>query len=330
MNEILKMNIEIQNGRILWIDAARGIAILLVILGHCIGSLDDPGNKVILSFHMPLFFFISGFWARKEKEFLDYLLKKVKGLLVPTITLGVFDTLVDLVSGEINRETLADNFFGWFLLVLFYVSIIFYIIQKLGFEKKMYIRLLTYVIDFLSVVIVDRLQIITLPHFEIIPMALFFFMCGYHCKISYSRLTKSNNIIFDIWILLIPIGIICSSYNAPVAMYLNDYGNIFLFFMDAFIGIVVVCKIGGRIQNNQLLIWFGQNTIYFYVLHFSFIKGLHFIRKVLFPKCILSNYSYPIYWVYYILSILLLIPASMLCRRWFSPLFGKSKSKRKK
>ena len=105
MNEILKMNIEIQNGRILWIDAARGIAILLVILGHCIGSLDDPGNKVILSFHMPLFFFISGFCARKEKVFLDYLMKKVKGLLVPTITLGVFDTLVDLVSGEINRET---------------------------------------------------------------------------------------------------------------------------------------------------------------------------------------------------------------------------------
>src|SRR5699024_6365682 len=251
-----------------------GIAILLVIPGHCIGSLDDTGNKVILSFHMPLFFFISGFCARKEKVFLDYLMKKVKGLLIPTIKFGVFDTLVDLVSGEINRETLADNFFGWFLLVLFYVSIIFYIIQKLGFEKKMYIRLLTYVIDFLSVVIVDRLQIITLPHFEIIPMALFFFMCGYHCKISYSRLTKSNNIIFDIWILLIPIGIICSSYNAPVAMYLNDYGNIFLFFMDAFIGIVVVCKIGGRIQNNQLLIWFGQNTIYFYVLHFSFIKGL--------------------------------------------------------
>ena len=322
------MNIEIQKGRIRWIDATRGIAILLVMLGHCIGSLDDPGNKVILSFHMPLFFFISGLCAGKAKVFSDYLIKKVKVLLVPTITLGVFDTLVDLVAGEINRETLAGNFAGWLLLVLFYVSIIFYIIQKLGFEKKMYIRLLAYVIDLLSVVIVVRLQIITLLHFEIIPMALLFFMIGYHCKISYSRRARSNNIIFDIWILLIPIGIICSSYNVPVVMYLNDYGNLFLFFTGAFSGIVVVCKIGERIQSNQLLIWFGQNTIYFYVLHFSFIKGLHFIGKVLFTNCIVPNYSYPIYWVYYILSLLLLIPVSMLCSRWFSPLFGKSKSKR--
>lgn len=321
------MNIEIQQGRIKWIDAARGIAILLVILGHCIGSLDDPGNKVILSFHMPLFFFISGFCTRKVKIFSAYLLKKIKGLLVPTITLGVFDTLVDLVSGEINREILAGNFLNWFLLVLFYVSIIFYIIQKLGFEKRLYIRLLIYIIDLSCIVIVIRLQIITLLHFEIIPMALLFFMIGYHCKISNSRRARDKNKLLDSWFLLIPIGIICSSYNVPVAMYLNDYGNLFYFFIGAVSGIIVVCKIGDKMHNNRLLVWFGQNTIYFYILHFPFIKGLHFIGKQLFPNYILLNYSYPIYWVYYILCILLLIPFSMLCNKYFSPLFGKTKSK---
>lgn len=52
------------NNRIKTVDAARGIAILLVILGHCCYSLDEPINKVILSFHMPLFFFISGLIAK--------------------------------------------------------------------------------------------------------------------------------------------------------------------------------------------------------------------------------------------------------------------------
>lgn len=47
--------------RILWIDVARGMAILLVILGHCIGNLSDPGNRFILAFHMPIFFFLSFF-----------------------------------------------------------------------------------------------------------------------------------------------------------------------------------------------------------------------------------------------------------------------------
>lgn len=46
---------EKSKNRILWVDASRGIAMLLVILGHCIGSLNDPGYKFILSFHMPLF-----------------------------------------------------------------------------------------------------------------------------------------------------------------------------------------------------------------------------------------------------------------------------------
>lgn len=51
------------------IDVARGIAILLVILGHSFYSIEDPLNKIILSFHMPLFFFLSGIVAKiRDKE----------------------------------------------------------------------------------------------------------------------------------------------------------------------------------------------------------------------------------------------------------------------
>ena len=69
---------EKSKNRILWVDASRGIAMLLVILGHCIGSLNDPGYKFILSFHMPLFFFLSGYCAKKEEQFRPYLKKKAK------------------------------------------------------------------------------------------------------------------------------------------------------------------------------------------------------------------------------------------------------------
>lgn len=46
------------------IDVARGIAILLVILGHSFYSIEAPLNKIILTFHMPLFFFLSGLVAK--------------------------------------------------------------------------------------------------------------------------------------------------------------------------------------------------------------------------------------------------------------------------
>ena len=50
--------------RIAYIDKAKGVAILLVILGHCCGSVEEPINRFVLSFHMPLFFFLSGLLAK--------------------------------------------------------------------------------------------------------------------------------------------------------------------------------------------------------------------------------------------------------------------------
>lgn len=54
------------SNRVVHIDIARGIAIILVVLGHCCQSADMALNRVILSFHMPLFFFLSGVFAKSE------------------------------------------------------------------------------------------------------------------------------------------------------------------------------------------------------------------------------------------------------------------------
>lgn len=52
--------------RLDYIDVARGMAMGLVVLGHCYGSVGAPVNRFILSFHMPLFFFLSGLFCKCE------------------------------------------------------------------------------------------------------------------------------------------------------------------------------------------------------------------------------------------------------------------------
>ena len=47
------------------IDIARGVAILLVVLGHSCLTVENSLNRFILSFHMPLFFFLSGVFAKR-------------------------------------------------------------------------------------------------------------------------------------------------------------------------------------------------------------------------------------------------------------------------
>ena len=56
--------------RVLWVDITRAIAIFLVVLGH-LNNVADYGQleRIIYTFHMPLFFMISGFFIKVEKTY---------------------------------------------------------------------------------------------------------------------------------------------------------------------------------------------------------------------------------------------------------------------
>lgn len=45
------------------VDIIRGVAILLVVLEHALGTSDNFFAKIILSFHMPVFFILFGYLA---------------------------------------------------------------------------------------------------------------------------------------------------------------------------------------------------------------------------------------------------------------------------
>ena len=72
-----------KNGnKIQWIDVAKGIAIIFVVLGHCVS-----GQTFIwvYSFHIPLFFFISGYLSINSMGlgWKEYTLKKATRILWP-------------------------------------------------------------------------------------------------------------------------------------------------------------------------------------------------------------------------------------------------------
>ena len=83
--------------RIEYVDVAKGIAILSVIVGHTFSAY-DPGsllNRFIYSFHMPLFFILSGFFYRPQ-DFKTAFGRKVKNLLVPYLIINAVRCLIAL------------------------------------------------------------------------------------------------------------------------------------------------------------------------------------------------------------------------------------------
>lgn len=119
--------------RIEYLDAIKGFAILLMLIGHAIAwniqgwqdilpiqeGMDQSKVKVgliwnlIYAFHMAVFFFVSGFLSYKENSNLrTSLLQKTKRLLIPYLVTGAM--LIPL-----------RGYFGyWFLFSLWQLSII--------------------------------------------------------------------------------------------------------------------------------------------------------------------------------------------------------------
>lgn len=132
--------------RIDYIDIAKGIGILLVVMGHNDFSLLSPYLfKLIYSFHMPMFFFLSGIFFKPELPFLALLRRRFESVLKPyifTILLIFFASLSFTNTGFARAiSRLVKALYGnghyldwvqlWFLPNLFVVSLLAFFFYRI-------------------------------------------------------------------------------------------------------------------------------------------------------------------------------------------------------
>ena len=144
-----------------YIDIARGIAILCIILGHQ-GKYEI--SKIVFTFHVPIFFFITGYFFNKKQDLAEFIKKRVKTLLVPyactcvvTIILAV---ILELLRGgenviKVALEWCYASLYGagdsytepfyikqigalWFLLATFWGSVFF----RIALNMKKHVRII--------------------------------------------------------------------------------------------------------------------------------------------------------------------------------------------
>ena len=141
-------------GYVTWIDTAKGLGILLVFIEHLwYGSNLPIIITAIYSFHMPLFFILSGFVAHTQRDSLgSYVKKQFFRLLLPaliflTISIPLYLWKLDSwVPVEIIRRiTFWDgqvpyNDPLWFFIVLFELKIVDRLLDISGENKKAKLR----------------------------------------------------------------------------------------------------------------------------------------------------------------------------------------------
>ena len=135
------------------IDIARGVACLAVVAGH-IPELPNVLHSWVYSFHIPLFFIISGMVLKTSEKPSIFIEKRIRGLLVPYLLLNIsvwlLETIFRLAAGIVGFRTvdfniIKDEFIGifvgyrltlyyyilWFVIALFFASILAYAILRL-------------------------------------------------------------------------------------------------------------------------------------------------------------------------------------------------------
>ena len=102
------------NKRLIWIDVAKGLAILLVIMGHSLDNLSFV-RRIIFSFHMPLFFITAGYTFREKPRF-EQLRTSAHRLLIPYTLLFMATTVVNVTvfNGGNELSSLASRLLAYF------------------------------------------------------------------------------------------------------------------------------------------------------------------------------------------------------------------------
>ena len=146
-----------KQSRLDYMDLAKGIGILAVILGHVYKN--TVFGTLLYSFHLPLFFLISGYFFHYIPDFWVFLGKKLRNYLIPyagcSLFLAAFHFVYskgDLAStGELLLKFVVQKRYStlWFLAALLLAEILFWFVCRFC-EKNL--KLLVFLCVSISVV----------------------------------------------------------------------------------------------------------------------------------------------------------------------------------
>lgn len=138
------------------IDIAKGILILLVVMGHLpLLQMESPYKSEVLAwieninryyvpFYMAAFFLITGYCSNFKRNFKDFLIRNTKSILIPGLCFSILVGITEIYIIPYSQQTYLSllekvTLFGglfWFLTALFIAKIIFFFINKTPQKNK--------------------------------------------------------------------------------------------------------------------------------------------------------------------------------------------------
>ena len=279
--------------RLDWVDQARGLSIFLVVYGHNFPLYEH----YIYSFHVPLFFFISGMFHPKKVN-TEVIKRRAKMILVPyffwATMLYLFWLFIGRNYGISSGQNLSpiDNLIGvfysqggqtymdwgipiWFLTCIFLVFIFYSLVKSINNKIASYSLLIVGV--FLGLIWPKETGIHLPWSLDVALVATGFYAVGHHIKNWLIDLTKRTLIV---WVILMFIFHVITYYlnDSKVDMYRSIYGNETLFFISGITGSAAYILLLKLFPVLKFLSYLGKHTIVLLATH---TRALTFIKLLL-------------------------------------------------
>lgn len=295
--------------RIVWLDYGKVIAIYLVVLAHT--ALCRPAEGFIYTFHMPFFFFMSGYLFNYAKypSYIAFAKRRFRQLLVPYVVMNMITYLLWLLvlknvgsdAGEdvgalsplmaaitVNATEMVHDVPLWFLAALFLVENLYYLLYR-----NVRYRVTVSVLLLLLAVLNNMYNTVRLPFcIDISLVALLFYRLG-------NVMRERGDVLFK-WYLFVLSAVVTVAVfmqNGKVAMHANYYNNIFLFITGGVAGcysMAYICRLLQSLFGNSATVQaIARSTLpicAFHLIVFAVLKGVMLYILGLSPEILAGTF----------------------------------------
>jgi len=306
--------------RLVSIDIARGIGILLVVLGHTLAEANYHVQnstvlffgRLIYSFHMPLFFFLSGMFFKPDMRFPALLKRRFDSILKPYLftlflvyfvsvfydkNLGLATALNRIVKALYGNSYYLELYWShlWFLPTLFVVGIFafgFYAIFKrlpawmtlIGLLLTLITGILTmsWFMPFKLALFGYNLELSGLPFsLDLVLVCGFFFLLG---RETHGRVPIK--VFSPLWVLIGSAVVLVGLnvfFDGMLNLNTREYDAPLVNTLEALAGIIFVLSLSQWIEKwggwvSHAFQYYGKISLIVFIFHFP--VQIHFGRKL--------------------------------------------------
>ena len=301
-----------KTARLSYLDFLKGLAIFLVVMGHvltiCIRQIDSALLfKIIGQVHMPIFFFISGYFTGKTdavtgKFLFPHIWKRFTQLVVPMILVSTLWIYYYPYSGLCSPfdstwsglwTDLWKNGY-WFPLTLFAICVIYAAAVPLfNFFNQRLVAIISIIIAISAALntMVSLLpeSVVNAASMPFVAMFFPIFILGVLCRIFphlYTRATESSGWFTTALVVTFIVGYyILYPWDFPeLPEWIRYYCQVLIHPFVVIIAVHIAKRISVKTEGNRLYgLWcyLGRKSLAIYLLHYFFLFPMGVFRAPL-------------------------------------------------